>query len=158
MKKNEHIKDKLKLDKKDFALLNELVLDSGQSLRQIGDKINVSPTTVMNKEKSFFDHGIIKRKTVELNYDKLGYDLTVIISIRVAKGKLGEVEKKIAKNNHVYGVYDVTGDFDVEVLARFQTRRHLDQFIKSVQKIEYVERTNTRLVLNIIKEGPMFIR
>ena len=47
----------------------------------------------------------------------------------------------------------VTGDFDVVVLAIFKTRKGLDQFIKKLQAYKYVERTNTKLILNTIKDS-----
>jgi Lrp/AsnC family transcriptional regulator for asnA, asnC and gidA len=52
----------------------------------------------------------------------------------------------------VQAVYDVTGDFDALVIAKFRSRRELDSFVKSLQTIEFVERTETNLILNIIKE------
>ena len=64
-----------------------------------------------------------------------------------------EVENEIAKSKNVIAVYDVTGDFDVVVLAIFKTRKGLDQFIKKLQAYKYVERTNTKLILNTIKDS-----
>jgi DNA-binding Lrp family transcriptional regulator len=46
----------------------------------------------------------------------------------------------------------MTGDFDAEILARFHTRRQLDNFIKKVQHDPAVENTRTRLILNIYRE------
>ena len=40
--------------------------------------------------------------------------------------------EKIAKDNRVYGVYDVTGDYDSMVLARGKDRDDLDDLIKNV--------------------------
>ena len=81
-----------------------------------------------------------------------GYDVEVIIEIRISKGKLIEVEKEIANHPNVFAVYDVTGDFDAVILARFPSRRKMDAFIKKLQTYAFVERTNTRMILNTIKE------
>jgi len=82
----------------------------------------------------------------------LGYSLPVIIDVRVSKGKLFEVKREIARHPNVLAVYDITGDFDVAVLAVFKTRRELDAFVKMLQRMEYVERTHTKIILNIIKD------
>jgi len=50
-------------------------------------------------------------------------------------------------------VYDHTGPFDALILAKFKTRKQMDQFLKHLQTYDFVERTETMLVLNILKEG-----
>ncbi len=87
-----------------------------------------------------------------INLDNLGYNLPVIIGIRISHGKLMEVEKKISKNPHVYDIYDTTGDWDAIIVARFKSRDGLNKFIKGVLSVEHVERTMTFLVLNVVKE------
>jgi DNA-binding Lrp family transcriptional regulator len=52
----------------------------------------------------------------------------------------------------VYGVYDVTGDWDSIIIAKFKNRNELNNFVKNMLSIEYVERTNTSVILNIVKE------
>ncbi|RLG60487.1 AsnC family transcriptional regulator [Candidatus Geothermarchaeota archaeon] len=139
-------------DKKDLKILNVLQRDSRSSLRQIAREVGISPATVQTRLKRLEDAGIIKKYTIEIDYDKLGYAFPVLIDVRVSEGKLFEVEREIAKNPHVLAVYDVTGEFDVTVLAKFKSRKELDAFVKSLQKMKYVERTFTRLILNIILE------
>ena len=94
--------------------------------------------------------GVIKNYSVTLDYDKIGYDLHVIIDVRVAKGKLHMVEKKIVRHNNVLAVYDNTGSFDATVIARFASRATLDNFLKKLQTYDFVERTETKLILSTI--------
>ncbi|MHA1146615.1 MAG: Lrp/AsnC ligand binding domain-containing protein [Promethearchaeota archaeon] len=74
----------------------------------------------------------------------------------MSKGKMLEVEKKIASIPNIFGVYDVTGTYDTMVLARFRDRNELSEVIKIINSTEYVINTNTQLVLNIIKENSEF--
>ena len=90
-----------------------------------------------------------------IDYEKLGYDVEVLIETRISKGKLFEVEKVIAAHPNVVSVYDLTGDFDALILARFRSRKDMDTFLKKIQTYDFVERTNTRFILNTIKEGQM---
>jgi DNA-binding Lrp family transcriptional regulator len=78
----------------------------------------------------------------------------VVIGLRIEKGRLIEIQEKIAKDNRVYGVYDVTGDYDSMVLARARDRDDLDDLTKSVMSISGIERSFTHLVLNSVKEMP----
>ncbi|MBW2981231.1 Lrp/AsnC family transcriptional regulator [Candidatus Woesearchaeota archaeon] len=140
------------LDNVDKAILSTLIDDSRLSYRQIAKKVGVSVATAMNRVKALEKEGIIRRYTTLLNYEKLGYDVEVMIEVRIAKGKLIEVEKQIASNPSVFAVYDMTGDFDAVILARFTNRRKMDSFLKKIQTLDFVERTNTRFILNTIRE------
>ena len=142
----------MELGQTDKKILNILIESSRLSLRQIAKKAGVSVATAMHHIKKLERDGIIRKYTTKLDYEKAGYDVDVIIEIRISKGKLFEVEKKIAMHPNVFAVYDITGAFDAVVLARFPTRRLMDNFLKKLQTYEFVERTETKLVLNTIKE------
>jgi len=139
------------LDKTDKDILAILLDRANLSYRKIARKLQISPVTVMNRVQKL-EKEVIRKYTLQLNYERLGFDLSAVINVRVQKGKLFEVEKQIARHPHVQAVYDITGDFDVLVLAKFRTRRELDAFVKRIQALEHVERTETNIVLNTIKE------
>lgn len=136
----------------DKKITNVLIENSRLSLRQVAKKSKVSVATAMHHMKRLEKEGIIKKYSAELDYEKAGYDVEVIIEVRISKGRLFEVEKKIASNPNVFAVYDITGSFDAVILARFPTRRLMDNFLKKLQTYEFVERTETKLILNTIKE------
>lgn len=139
-------------DKLDKDIINTLITDSTLSYREIAKKVKVSVATIMNRVNKLKKEGIIKRFTTIIDYDKIGFDVEVLIEVRISKGKLFQVEKEIATHPNVFAVYDLTGDFDAAILARFKNRRQMDNFLKKIQTYDFVERTNTRLILNPIKE------
>ena len=146
-------KQPLSLDALDEKILRELQLDAKKPLRDIAAKLKSTAVTVMKRIKRMEQQGVIKGYGVSINYEKLGYGITVVIEVRISKGMLFELERKIAKSPHVYAVYDTTGEFDATLLARFTSTGQLDRFVKRIQKEDFVERTHTKLVLNTIKEG-----
>ncbi|MFH0898227.1 MAG: Lrp/AsnC family transcriptional regulator [bacterium] len=143
----------MSIDEKDKKILSELMQNSRQSYREIAKKVELSTATVMHRVDELEKNGIIKKYTAHVDYEKLGFDVQVLIDLRVSKGKLFEVEKKIAKHPNISAVYDTTGEFDVTLVAKFKNRRAMDSFLKTIQTYEFVERTNTKLILNIIKES-----
>ena len=145
----------MKLEETDKKILNIIVENSRLSLRQIAKKAGVSVATVMHHIKNLEKEGIIRKYTTKLDYEKMGYDIEVMIEIRISKGKLFEVEKKISAHQNVFAVYDTTGAFDAVILARFPTRRTMDNFLKKIQTYEFVERTETKLILRTMKEENM---
>jgi len=62
------------------------------------------------------------------------------------------MEREIAKLPGVCAVYDVTGDTDGIVIAKFRTREELSLFTKSLLAMPFVERTNTHVVLRQLRK------
>lgn len=142
----------MKIDEIDEKIINDLVENAKIPLRKLAQKVGISFVTVMNRIKKLEKEGVIKGYTTKIDYDKLGYNVHMLVEIRISKGKLFELEKKIAKQPNVYCVYDTTGEFDATIVGKFKSTRAMDTFIKKIQTFDFVERTNTKLILNVIKE------
>ncbi|MBS7638435.1 Lrp/AsnC family transcriptional regulator [Candidatus Bathyarchaeota archaeon] len=140
------------LDDMDRKVLRELLRDSKRSFRELARSLGVSTATVISRVQRLESSGVITNYTVQMDHEKLGYELTVITEITVSKGKLLEVEEEISKIPNVCAVYDVTGLTDAMVIAKFKNRRSLSDFTKKLLSMPYVERTNTHVVLTTIKE------
>jgi DNA-binding Lrp family transcriptional regulator len=140
------------LDDIDRKLLKELLIDSKRSFRELAKSIGVSPATVINHVQRLESGGVIKDYSVRLDHERLGYELTVVTEIIVSKGKLLETDAEIAKISNVCAVYDITGQTDAMVVAKFTSRSDLSDFTKKLLAMPYVERTNTHVVLTTVKE------
>ena len=143
----------MELNETDNKILKNLLEDARFSSRQIAKNVGVSVGTVLSRIKKMEDAGLIKGYSAILNHEKLGYELTVVTEITVSKGRLVEVEKEIAKNPNVCGVYDVTGLTDAVIIAKFKSREDLGRFTKQLLALPYIERTNTHVVLTTVKEN-----
>jgi DNA-binding Lrp family transcriptional regulator len=140
------------LDKTDVSILKVLQGNSRKSFRDIARELRISINTVSTRIKRMEKEGIIRGYSVSLDPVKAGFDMAAVIGIQISKGKLMEVQRKIANDAHVSAVYDVTGEWDSLIIARFANRQELNAFIKRVLTMEYVERTLTQVVLNTVKE------
>jgi len=140
------------LDELDAKILRSLNKDARKSLRDIARELGVSLTTVWNHIRKLEERQVIQGYIPLINPGLAGFSLVVIIGVRIAHGKLVEVQQRIGKDPRVFAVYDVTGDWDSVCVARFHDREELNAFIKEVLSQPHVERTNTMLVLNTIKE------
>ena len=140
------------LDEIDKKILAELLKNSNRSNRELAKAIGVSAATVINHIQRLESAGVITDYTVMLDFERLGFELTVIMEVTVSRGKLLEVQEDIAKLPYVCGVYDVTGEIDSVVIAKFRNRRELSEFPKDLLGMDNVERTNTHVVLNTVKE------
>lgn len=142
----------MEFDETDTKIINNLLVDARLSARQLAHKIGLSTVTVLSRIKKLEQKKIIIGYTTRLDHQILGYDLTAIIEVKTTKGKMLEIENKIAENENVCAVYDVTGPADILVISKFKNRDELSKFVKSLSTIANVENTETHIVLNSVKE------
>ncbi|MEO9364586.1 MULTISPECIES: Lrp/AsnC family transcriptional regulator [Candidatus Nitrosocaldus] len=142
----------MELEEFDKRLLAELLRDARRSYRQLADTLQVSTGTVLKHIKDMERAGIIKGYSAMLEHRLLGYTITIVMEVTMSKGRLLEMEREIAKIPNVCAVYDTTGTTDAIIVAKFKSIDELSNFTKHVLSLPYVERTNTHVVLNTIKE------
>ena len=142
-----------KIDDLDLKIIVELQNDARQSFKDIAERLGVAEGTVYNRVNKLKDLDVIKRFVPDIDHSKLGYDLTALIGIVVEGGHLPENEEEIAKDPSVLAVYDVTGEYDIMIVAKFKDRAGLNDFIKRIVAMKYVQRTYTMVALNVVKEA-----
>ncbi len=142
----------MEIDELDSKILAELLRDSRLSFRQIAKRVGSSVGTVLSRVRRMEREGVIKGYTAILDHEKLGYQLTAITELTVSRGRLLEVEREIAKIPNACAVYDVTGDVDAIIIAKFKRREDLSRFTKGLLALPFVERTNTHVILTTVKE------
>lgn len=140
------------MDDLDRKILHAYLNDSRVSYRELAHKLGVSTTTVQSRTSKLEKAGIIKAYSAIYDHEKIGFQLTAITEVTVAKGKLLELEREVAKLPQVLAVYDVTGLTDAMVIAKFKSREELSKFTKTLLAIPFIERTNTHIVLTTVKE------
>lgn len=142
----------VEMDELDRKILQAYLTDSRISYRELAHKLGVSTTTVQARTSKLEKAGVIRGFSAIYDHEKIGYQLTAITEITVAKGKLLELEREVAKIPQVLAVYDVTGLTDAMVIAKFKGREELSKFTKTLLAMPFIERTNTHIVLTTVKE------
>ncbi len=134
-------------------ILAVLLAEARTSMRSIAEEVGVALGTVSNRVKRMEEMGVIHGYGVHIDAEKVGWTMTVLCGLRIEKGRLMEVQRRIADDPRVFGIYDVTGEFDSMVLARVRDRAHLDDLSKTVLSSEGIIRTVTHVVLNTVKQN-----
>ena len=129
-----------------------MLQEDPRSLSRIADALDISVGTVYNHVKRLEEKGVLKGYTVTLDSDKLGYDLTAIILIRVDSRHRTEVEKELLKLHDIIAFYDITGKYDMLVIARFRDKTVLNSFIRNIQKLSNVKKVIVNVALDVVKE------
>jgi len=140
------------VDELETKVIRALNQNSRKSFREIAKEIGTSAPVVINKIKKLEEAGAIKGYIPILDPEYFGYTLMAVVALRISHGKLIEAQERIAEDPHVMAIYDVTGDWDSIVIARFKSREDLNSFIKGILAQKYVDRTVTHIVLNVVKD------
>ncbi len=142
----------LEIDDIDRKIIGQYVADARQSYHQVAKKIGVAVSTVQARTKKLESEGILKGYTAVLDYEKLGLTVTAITEITTIGGRLPEVENKLSQMPQANAVYDVAGTTDAIVIGKFRSTGELSKFAKAIQGIPNVNRTETHIVLSVVKE------
>ncbi len=140
------------IDEIDKQIVNLLLFNADITNRELALKCKIALGTVNNRIKKLKKLGVIKKKTIVVDYPKLGYVIKVLIDLGIKKGEYQQVAQKLIAHPNVFMILDLTGEYDAEILARFHTTRQLDSFLKKLQQDPSVEDTRTRLILDIKRE------
>ncbi|MBU1339224.1 MAG: Lrp/AsnC family transcriptional regulator [Acidobacteria bacterium] len=137
------------LDRKIIRALNQ---NARKSYREVAKEVDSSVTAVIHRIKKFEEAGVLKGFIPVVDLESFGKNIVAVIALRISQGKLIETQKKIAEDDRVAAVYDVTGEWDSFVIAYFEDRQDLNNFIKTLLSHKNVDRSVTHMVLNVVKE------
>ncbi|MFZ2053193.1 MAG: Lrp/AsnC family transcriptional regulator [Candidatus Aminicenantales bacterium] len=138
-------------------IVRTLNQNARKSYREIAKEVGTSATAVINKVRKLEASGAIKGYVPVVDPEHFGIDLVAIIALRISKGKLLETQEKISSDRRVAAVYDITGEWDSLVIGYFKGRDDLNDFIKGILSLPFIDRTVTHIVLNVVKDEKRII-
>jgi DNA-binding Lrp family transcriptional regulator len=111
------------LDDTDRAILRALVADATRSAGAIGRALGLSQPAAWRRIRRLEEAGILASRRVDLDAEKLGFDVTVFLGVKLAtKGRVGleDFERAVTAIPEVQVVQHVLGlyDYRLRVTAR----------------------------------------
>jgi len=140
------------LDEIDKEILRVLQKNSRTPLREISKRVGLAESTVYERIKKLKEKGIIKKFTIILDPESLGFHLLAFILIKAKAGKYAEVAEKLIAYPEIVEIYETTGDYDMILKIRTRSSEELNDFLDKIGEIEGVVATHTMVVLKIHKE------
>lgn len=130
----------MKLDEKDWKILEQLKENARQSVRDIAKKTGIRPSTVHERIRKLQEEKVIEKCTLKLNNTAIGEDFIVLMLVA---GKAEEyIDQKLLQNKHVKDVFGVTGEYDVAIKLKFKDVQEFNDFVLKFRK-EHREITKT---------------
>ena len=145
----------MKLDNYDRVLLATLQEDGRVPQSELGQRAHLSTAAVNRRLKLLEGAGVIERFSAHLNPKELGYDLTVLVEVKVENERadlLDEIQRRFAACPQVQQCYYVAGEWDFVLIFLV---RSMDQYVELTRKLFFetgnVKSFNTLVAMNRVK-------
>ncbi|KAA8732790.1 Lrp/AsnC family transcriptional regulator [Acinetobacter qingfengensis] len=147
----------MQLDHFDKQIL-EILTHEDVNLNELSERIHLSVSSVHRRIRSLMDQKILGALRRNLNYQKLGFALHVILQVSLSKhdsDTFSRFLEELQQIPEVINAFLITGqsaDFLVEVVAK-DMENYSDVLLKRLGKIEHVSALHSSFV---IKEYDVF--
>ncbi|MBM7633227.1 Lrp/AsnC family transcriptional regulator [Geomicrobium sediminis] len=125
----------MKIDDIDRRILDELHNNSRLSMSALGRKVNLSSPSVTERVRQMESFGVIKRYTLDVEYEKLNLPIQCIIEATIKDGDYKAFRRYVEKLPNVEFCYRIAGAACYMLKMQFETFAHAEQFIDEVSPI-----------------------
>jgi len=140
------------MDSIDRQILMCLKENARENATNIGARINLSTSAVIERIKKLENSGVIEKYTVLIDQNVLGRELTAFISVSLEHPKYNEgFVEQINARDSVAECYYIAGDFDFLLKVITRSGKSLEAVLNYIKAIPGVSRTRTSVVLSTSK-------
>lgn len=143
------------LDKTDLQLLKILQENGRISIKELAQRVHLSPTPVFDRVRRLEASGVIERYTAVLNAAKLGQGFIVFCSVRLRRmGKdiAHDFVERVKDIPEVAECYNISGEFDYLLKIYAPDMQYYNEFcINVLGTIESLGSIQSSFVMNPVK-------
>jgi Lrp/AsnC family leucine-responsive transcriptional regulator len=141
------------MDKIDISIIRCLTKDARMNASQIGAKVNLSVSAVIERMKKLEASGLIRRYTAVIDAQKAGFDTQALISVRLEHPKYNvSFNQQMSAHPSVMECFYITGDFDYMARVAVGSGEELTKVLNDIKQIPGVSLTRTYVVLETVKQ------
>jgi len=137
------------IDNTDYQILSLLLNDASIPFTEIAKKLNVSGGTIHVRMKKMEQMGIVKGTHLNIDFSKLGYDITAFIGIYLEQSSFyDQAAKGLMQIPEVVNLHYTTGNYSMFVKIVCRDTLHLREVLHDkLQKVQGIQRTETFISL-----------
>lgn len=140
------------MDSLDYEILCCLKENARENATNIGAKINLSTSAVIERIKKLEASGLIKQYTTIIDQNISGRELTAFISVRLEHPKFNESFVNTIKNSEeIVECHYIAGDFDFILKVITTSGKTLENVLNDIKSLAGVSLTRTSVVLSTNK-------
>jgi Lrp/AsnC family transcriptional regulator for asnA, asnC and gidA len=130
--------------------------DSSMPFVEVAKQIGISDATVHIRVRRLIADGLIKKFTISVDNNMLGYDHLAFMGINIEPGFADEVTEGLLKIDEVLEIHEMHGRFDIILKIR---AKDLDQMreivVNKIRKLPRILETELMTVLKTRKEDQL---
>ena len=139
----------IELDATDREILELLQENCKQPLAAIGQKVGLSPPSVLERIHKLEEAGVVRAYTAVLDGRRLGLDVAAFIGVSTDRPvAVRGIEAAVMAMDEVLECHHVTGAHTLMLKVKTQNTETLEELIDRVRSLEGVSRTETMVVLS----------
>lgn len=140
------------MDDIDYQILECLKTNSRENATNIGTKIKLSTSAVIERIRKLENSGVIEGYTTIVNQSALGKELMAFIYVSLEHPKYNEnFVKRINEHNPITECHYIAGDFDFILKVVTKSGKTLEAILNYIKSINGVSLTRTSVVLSTNK-------
>jgi len=137
-----------RIDDTDRKIIEILSENARISLRDIKKSVKLSPSSIKNRMENLVNSGVIKRYTVELDHNKMGLEIQVLMLITVRPGIADSLFSMLSGYKQVYEILRIAGPASFILIVRTKDINELTHFITGdLEKLDGIDRIETMFIL-----------
>jgi Lrp/AsnC family leucine-responsive transcriptional regulator len=106
-------------------------------MSELGRRINLSSPSVTERVRQMESFGIIKKYTLEVDYEKLGLPIQCMIEVTIKNGDYKSFKNYIEKLPNVEFCYRIAGSACYMLKIQFETFAKAEKFVDEVNPIAH---------------------
>ena len=144
--------NEINLDDLDRKILSILQKNGRNSVSSIAEKINLSIPATSDRIKKLEDLDIIKGYKAIINAQKIGLDLSALITIvSESSSNYEQIVKHANQMNEIIECFATTGRGSHILIIQTQNTQSLEKLLRKIQSWPNVIRTETQIILSTNK-------
>lgn len=144
------------VDKTDLRLIEYLKENGRDKISTISSTLDMPRATVFERMKRLGNEGIIKNYTVNLDYEKIGFNVMAYILINFdSRSKIDQktLAKQLSTIENVLSASIISGGWDIIMLVVSPNMKELSHFVlERLRLMEGIEKTHTITVFDSMVE------
>jgi Lrp/AsnC family transcriptional regulator for asnA, asnC and gidA len=140
----------VKLDQKDFKILEFLRKDARMPFTEIADSLEITDSTVHIRVKKMVDEGIINGFTIKVNQEALGR-VSSLLMLDVVPGHFEEILPKLVQREKIEEIFELHGAYVAAVRISANSLAEMRDEIVRIRKISNITRTEMIAILKTWK-------
>ena len=139
----------VELDAIDRGILEGLQDNCKQSLAALGEKVELSAPSVVDRIHKLEEAGVIRACVAQLDARRVGKDVTAFIGVSTNRpAAIRSVEGEVGLIDEVLECHHVTGSHTLMLKVKTRSTETLEGLIDRIRGLDGVTRTETMVVLS----------